>query len=115
MKTLSLYSELLSLSSPAAIKSKLRNIKYHRLERNEKSIGIFIGAHGRGCGIHPWDNLKKCPRCGGYPWFVGKDGKDFHSGSPYKIICMNEKCNYQSVKSDDVEVCINDWNEKEPD
>lgn len=105
MKTLSLYSKLLSLSSPAEIKSELIRIK-----RNRQPYGIILGVAGRGRGIHPWDNLKKCPKCGDYPWFVGKDGKDFHSGSPYRIICSNHNCDCQSVQSDNIELCRNDWN-----
>lgn len=105
MKTLSLYSKLLSLSSPAEIKSELI-----RTKRNRQPYGIILGVPGRGRGIHPWDNLKNCPKCGGYPWFVGKDGKDFQSGSPYRIICSNHNCACQSVQSDNIKLCRNDWN-----
>ena len=74
--------------------------------------GLIIGSAGCGRAIHPWDNLKKCPKCGGYPWLVGKNGKDFNSGSPYKIICSNSNCDCQSIQEDNFELCIDDWNSK---
>lgn len=74
--------------------------------------GFIIGGAGYGRGIHPWDNLKKCPKCGDYPWLVGKDGKDFYSGSPYRVICSNHNCDCHSIQSDNFELCIDDWNER---
>lgn len=74
--------------------------------------GLIIGDIGHGRAFHPWDNLKKCPKCGDFPWFVGKDGKDFYSGSPYKIICSNRSCDCQSIQSDNFELCKEDWNRK---
>lgn len=71
---------------------------------------VIIGIAGEGRGIHPWDNLKKCPKCGSYPWFVGKDGKDFDSGSPYRVICSNHDCECQSIQSDSIGQCREDWN-----
>ncbi len=56
MKTLSLYSKLLSLSSSAAIKSELRRFKY------QQSNGFILGGSGSGRAIHPWDGLKNCQK-----------------------------------------------------
>ncbi|MDE5621203.1 MAG: hypothetical protein K2O29_05795 [Ruminococcus sp.] len=72
--------------------------------------GVILGIAGGGRCIHPWDNLKKCPKCGGYPWFVGKDGKDFYSGSPYRVICSNHDCDCQGIQSNSIEQCREDWN-----
>lgn len=79
----------------------------------QQSNGFILGGSCSGRAIHPWDDLKSCPKCGGYPWFVGKDGKDFHSGSPYKIICSNHNCDCQSIQSDNIELCRDDWNGKD--
>lgn len=73
---------------------------------------LIIGNSGSGKGIHPWDNLKHCPKCGGYPWIVGKNMKYYESGSPYTVICTNGKCKCKSVQSSDIELCIKDWNKK---
>lgn len=86
-------------------------------EDNKKKTGLsksgfIFGGAGYGRGIHPWDNLKKCPQCGDYPWLVGKDGKDFYSGFPYRVICSNHNCDCHSMQSDNFELCIDDWNEK---
>lgn len=48
MKTLSLYSKLLSLSSSASIKSKLRSFKY------QQSNGFILGGSYSGRAIHTW-------------------------------------------------------------
>lgn len=74
--------------------------------------GLMIGSAGYGQAIYPWDNLKKCPKCGGYPLFVGKDGKCFDSGYPYRFICSNPNCDCQSIQADNFELCIDDWNRK---
>lgn len=71
-----------------------------------------IGITGKGRAHHPWDGLKKCPKCGGYPWMAGKDKKDFYSGAPYMVMCLNKKCDCRSISSDDISQCINDWNTK---
>lgn len=55
MKTLSLYSKLLSLSSPAAIKSELKSFKY------QQSNGVIFGGSCSGRAVHPWEGLKNCP------------------------------------------------------
>lgn len=96
------------------LKSLNSNFEVIQLDRKKlkNPNGLILGVAGRGRGIHPWDNLKKCPKCGGYPWFVGKDGKDFDSGSPYRIICSNYNCDCQSIQSDNIELCRNDWNGK---
>lgn len=79
--------------------------------QNNKNIGVILGMPGSGKAFHPWDNLKTCPDCGrDSAWMVGKDGKDYNSGAPYQIICTNEKCNYKSVSSDDIQTCKDDWN-----
>lgn len=83
-----------------------RQLKY------QQPNGFIFGGSCSGRAIHPWDGLKNCPKCRGYPWFVGKDGKDFHSGSPYKIICSNHNCDCQSIQSNNIELCRDDWNGK---
>lgn len=82
-------------------------------ERKVKTNGFIFGHSGVGKASHPWDNLKRCPKCGYYPWIVGKDLKSYESGSPYTIICMNKaKCDCRSLQSYNVELCIEDWNQK---
>ena len=55
MKTLSLYSKLLSLSSSAAIKSELRRFKYQGRQPNS----FVLDVSGGGRAIHILDGLKK--------------------------------------------------------
>lgn len=62
-------------------------------QEHSKPTGFYLGESGHGRAFHPWDNLSKC-RCGCYPWMVGKDGKDYRSGAPYKIICL--KCHAET-------------------
>lgn len=82
-------------------------------ERKVKTNGFIFGKSGAGKASHPWDNLKRCPKCGYYPWIVGKDLKSYESGSPYTIICMNKsKCDCRSMQSYNIELCIEDWNQK---
>lgn len=71
---------------------------------------VFIGEPGSGIGFHPWDGLKPCPKCGHGAWMVGKDGKNFNSGSPYQVICTSNECNYKSISSDNIQICRDDWN-----
>lgn len=76
-------------------------------------MNFNLGKSGSGKAIHPWDNLKRCPKCGSYPWIVGKDMKKYESGSPYAIICINKaKCDCRSLQSYNLELCIEDWNQK---
>lgn len=72
--------------------------------------GLFLGKGGSGRGFHPWDDLKPCPKCKDTAWLVGKDGKCYESGFPYKIICLG--CGYESISSDDWTVCKDDWNKQ---
>lgn len=82
-------------------------------ERKPRKNSFIFGTSGSGKAMHPWDNLKRCPKCGCYPWIVGKDMKNYESGSPYMIICMNKaKCDCRSLQSYNVELCIEDWNQK---
>ena len=82
-------------------------------ERKSRKKSFIFGKSGSGKAMHPWDNLKRCPKCGYYPWIVGKDMKNYESGSPYTIICMNKaKCDCRSLQSYNVELCIEDWNQK---
>lgn len=83
------------------------------IERKSRKNSFIFGKSGSGKAMHPWDNLKRCPKCGNYPWIVGKDMKNYESGSPYTIICMNKaKCDCRSLQSYNVELCIEDWNQK---
>lgn len=82
-------------------------------ERKSRKNSFIFGESGSGKAMHPWDSLKRCPKCGYYPWIVGKDMKNYESGSPYTIICMNKaKCDCRSLQSYNVELCIYDWNHK---
>lgn len=67
-----------------------------------------FGVPGIGRAIHPWDDLEKCS-CGGSPYMVGSDGKDFDSGSPYKIYCI--QCYKSTVTDEDIRVIKKEWNE----
>ncbi|MCX4378432.1 MAG: hypothetical protein OSJ61_20010 [Lachnospiraceae bacterium] len=69
---------------------------------------FIIGVPGSGKSIHPWDGLKKCPNCGSLPWIVGMDGKDYHSGPPYKILCL--KCK-KATSSGSVSEINKEWND----
>lgn len=83
------------------------------IERKSRKNSFIFGKSGSGKAMHLWDNLKRCPKCGYYPWIVGKDMKNYESGSPYTIICMNKaKCDCRSLQSYNVELCIEDWNKK---
>lgn len=44
----------------------------------------YFGELGIGRAIHPWADLKKCS-CGGYPYMVGADGRDFVVGVHIKF------------------------------
>lgn len=72
--------------------------------KNEFSFGV----PGIGRASHPWDDLKKCS-CGGYPYMVGSDGKDFCSGSPYKVFC--NQCLKSTVTNKDIGIVKKEWNE----
>ncbi len=78
------------------------------LKRRFKTNGFIFGQPGSGRAFHPWDDLESCSKCGGAAWFVGKDGKCFESGSPYRVICL--KCGHKSTLSDDFMICKDDWN-----
>lgn len=83
----------------------------HRNKKEKDFINppkLFIGIPNSGMAIHPWDGLKKCPNCGSYPWIVGKDGKDFHSGFPFKILCLKCKKVTSSGSISDVK---REWND----
>lgn len=67
----------------------------------------FYGTLGTGRAYHPWDDLALCSKCGGYPYMVGKDGQDFHSGPPYRIKCL--ECGCSSISSDDISLIRKDW------
>jgi len=71
---------------------------------------LIVGGSGLGSGYHIWDNLNPCPKCGGSPWAVGKNGKDYDSGSPYQIVCQNKKCRHKSISSESFGVAGDDWN-----
>lgn len=72
---------------------------------------IIFGKPGSGKAIHPWDGLRHC-FCGEYPWMVGKDEKDFHSGLPYKIICLYCKRETSLAKSlDELSTIKKEWND----
>jgi O-acetyl-ADP-ribose deacetylase (regulator of RNase III) len=61
-------------------------------------------------GITDLPDLKKCPKCGDSSLLVGCDGNDFNSGAPYRVGCLNLKCDYQSIIDDNLNNCIEDWN-----
>ena len=78
----------------------------------QKENRICFGALGVGKVFHPWDELEYC-FCGGYPWMVGKDEKEFYSGLPYKIICL--KCRRETSLAhslDEVSNIKKEWNDK---
>lgn len=70
--------------------------------------GACFGVPGIGRAFHPWDDLEKCS-CGGYPYMVGLDGKDFDSGSPYKIFCT--RCLKSTVANEDISTIKKEWNQ----
>ena len=83
-------------------------------EKRDKSEGtaneLVLGTSGSGKAIRPWEDLKPCPKCGcNTAWLAGKDGTWFNSGSPYKVVCI--KCGYESISSDDFQICKKDWND----
>jgi hypothetical protein len=69
---------------------------------------ICFGAAGIGRAFHPWDELKNCS-CGGYPYMVGIDGKDFSSGSPYKVFCT--RCLKSTATNENIRFIKKEWNE----
>lgn len=74
-----------------------------------KNNALVLGTSGHGRGVHSWDNLNACPKCGAdRAWAVGKDGERFESGAPYKIKCL--KCRYESASFDNWETCKEEWN-----
>ncbi|MTK08428.1 MAG: hypothetical protein F8N38_15250 [Hungatella sp.] len=74
----------------------------------KNSFYLTSGELGIGRAVHPWDDLKKCS-CGGYPYMVGADGKDFCSGSPYKVFCT--QCLKSTVANEDISIIKKEWNE----
>lgn len=74
--------------------------------------GLILGSPGRGKAFHPWNDLKPCQNCGKYcAWAVGKDGRDYYSGSPYKIRCLN--CGFESSSHSQFISAKNEWNNGE--
>ena len=56
---------------------------------------------------HPWDNLKKCKKCGMYPFLEGRNGR-YETGAPYRILCVH--CGRKTEFKNNISFLKQKWN-----